>query len=307
MYYPYFRGKQNELILIREQAELISNSKIIPIIEPVKRNLSPLNRAIEQLDLFETEYILIVNPINGDFANNNSLILKNLHLYKKVIIGLIITAETTLNNIEDYLSNFNDYKIAILHQGFTDGKGLVNLIGNNMNVCKNIFVNTEQNKLYQKHFKSIGDRILIRDAFKKTTNAHYAPEEHFSDLHITYDDENMDGFGDFLIVGDEYSETGGPARAIAIHLTFLKEEDDNNMYIKHYVSDRTEGVSDPGGKFLEALYKLVSDIDKNPLKFNTNACNEYRKLLENEHFPGLGVAKKLSMQHHIEIIARFLG
>ncbi len=72
MYYPYFRGKQNELILIREQAELISNSKIIPIIEPVKRNLSPLNRAIEQLDLFETEYILIVNPINGDFASDNS-------------------------------------------------------------------------------------------------------------------------------------------------------------------------------------------------------------------------------------------
>ena len=76
MYYPYFRGKQNELILIREQAKLISNSKIIPIIEPVKRNLSPLNRAIEQLDLFETEYILIVNPINGDFASDNSLIVK---------------------------------------------------------------------------------------------------------------------------------------------------------------------------------------------------------------------------------------
>ena len=112
MYYPYFRGKQNELILIREQAKLISNSKIIPIIEPVKRNLSPLNRAIEQLDLFETEYILIVNPINGDFASDNSLIVKNLHLYKKVIIGLIITAETTLDTIEDYLSNFNDYKIA---------------------------------------------------------------------------------------------------------------------------------------------------------------------------------------------------
>ena len=137
MYYPYFRGKQNELILIREQAKLISNSKIIPIIEPVKRNLSPLNRAIEQLDLFETEYILIVNPINGDFASDNSLIVKNLHLYKKVIIGLIITAETTLDTIEDYLSNFNDYKVAILHQGFTDRKGLVNLISNNINIIKN--------------------------------------------------------------------------------------------------------------------------------------------------------------------------
>ena len=96
--------------------------------------------------MFETEYILIVNPINGDFASDNSLIVKNLHLYKKVIIGLIITAETTLDTIEDYLSNFNDYKVAILHQGFTDGKGLVNLISNNINICKNIFVNTEQNK-----------------------------------------------------------------------------------------------------------------------------------------------------------------
>ena len=149
--------------------------------------------------------------------------------------------------------------------------------------------------------------MLIRNSFKRTTNAHYAPEEHFSDLHITYDDENMNGFGDFLIVGDEYSESGGPARAIAIHLTFLKEDDDDNMYIRHYVSNRTEGVSDPGGKFLEALQKLVIDIDKNYQLFNTNACDEYRKLLQEEHFPGLGVAKKLSMQHHIEIIAKFLG
>jgi hypothetical protein len=31
----------------------------------------------------------------------------------------------------------------------------------------------------------------------------------------------MDGFGDFLIVGDDYSESGGPAYAIAIHLTFI--------------------------------------------------------------------------------------
>ena len=27
-------------------------------------------------------------------------------------------------------------------------------ISNNINICKNIFVNTEQNKLYQKHFKN---------------------------------------------------------------------------------------------------------------------------------------------------------
>ena len=37
MYFPYLRGKQFELIAIRELAEMLAASgKIIPIIEPVK-------------------------------------------------------------------------------------------------------------------------------------------------------------------------------------------------------------------------------------------------------------------------------
>lgn len=31
MYYPYFRGKQYELITIRENAELIARNNIVPI------------------------------------------------------------------------------------------------------------------------------------------------------------------------------------------------------------------------------------------------------------------------------------
>lgn len=306
MYYPYLRGKQNELILLREQAELISKSKIIPIIEPVKRNLSPLNRAIEQLDKNESKYILIVNPIHGDFQSDSSLLIDNLSLYKNTIIGIIITAESKMKTIMELLEKFKENEIAILHQGFTEGKALVEKI-TDYNVSKHIFVNTEQNKLYQKHFRSLGERILIRDSFKKTTNAHYPEEEHFSDLHITYEEEGMNGFGDFLIVGNEYSESGGPARAVAIHLTYLKDSDDDNMYIKHYVSERVEGVTDPGGKFLEALNKLVVDIDKYTDEFDTESCEVYRQLHEDEHFPGLGYVKKLSMQHHLEVIAKFLA
>lgn len=306
MYYPYFRGKQYELILLREQAELIGNSKVVPIIEPVKKNLSPLNRAIEQLDKYNAKYILIMNPIHGDFKSNNSFLEENIYSFKNIIIGLVITAESTFSEISILLEKFKDYEIAIIHQGFTEGKSLSELLSG-YNISKNVFVNTEQNKLYQKHFKTIGERILIRDSFRKTVNAHYPYEEHFSDLHITFDEENMDGFGDFLIVGDEYSESGGPARAVALHLTFLKKADEDNMYIRHYVSDRKEGVSDPGGKFLEALKKLVDDIEKSPEEFDTKACSKYKELREKEHFPGLGVAKKLSMQHHLEVLSKFLG
>ena len=36
MYYPYFRGKLYELVLLREQASFLANNHIHPIIEPVR-------------------------------------------------------------------------------------------------------------------------------------------------------------------------------------------------------------------------------------------------------------------------------
>jgi len=46
MYYPYLRGKQYELILLRENAKLMKDASMVPIIEPVKKNLTSLNKAI---------------------------------------------------------------------------------------------------------------------------------------------------------------------------------------------------------------------------------------------------------------------
>ena len=116
----------------------------------------------------------------------------------------------------------------------------------------------------------------------------------------------MDGFGDYLIVGDDYSETGGPAYAVAIHLTYLNDEDD--MFIYHFVSDRTDSPTDPGGKFLEALNKLVKQIEEpKSLIYKSSACKEYLELYEKQHYPGLGSVKKLSMQHHLELIAHFIN
>lgn len=99
MYYPYFRGKQNELILLREQAELISSSKIIPIIEPVKKNLNPLNRAITELDNYDAKYILVINPVYGDFKEDNSLIIDFIDNCKNIIIGFIITENSRINGV----------------------------------------------------------------------------------------------------------------------------------------------------------------------------------------------------------------
>ena len=148
--------------------------------------------------------------------------------------------------------------------------------------------------------------MLIRNGFKpQKKNSLYPPSEHFSDLHITFPDEGMGGFCDYLIVGDEYAETGGPAYAVAIHLTYLYSDDD--MFIYHFISDQTDSPIDPGGKFLEALKKLVNAINEpKSLIFESRACSEYLELYKKKHYPGLGYVKKLSMQHHIELVADFI-
>ncbi|MEK6776897.1 MAG: sce7725 family protein [bacterium] len=50
MYYPYFRGKQFELILLRDNAEFLAKNNIHPIIEPVKRDFSALTRSMKAMN-----------------------------------------------------------------------------------------------------------------------------------------------------------------------------------------------------------------------------------------------------------------
>jgi hypothetical protein len=65
MYYPYLRGKQFELILLRDNAEFIAKNRIYPIIEPVKTNFSSLKNTMTVLNEKGVHCTLIVNPQAG--------------------------------------------------------------------------------------------------------------------------------------------------------------------------------------------------------------------------------------------------
>lgn len=309
MYYPYLRGKQNELILLRENAELISKSQISPIIEPVKSNLNPLLKSFRVLISELCSFSIIINPIYGDFSFDNIALIDCLNEegildYENLNVALICDEDTDINTLEKYIKDYPDNNITLIHYGFTDGRELEKLLSNFKNQFTHIFIEKFAQKRYRRIFTK-DKRILIKDGFnKQKSNKDYPAKEHFSELHIMYEDENMDGFGDFLINGDEYSESGGPAYAVAIHLTYLDEDDEDDMFIKHYISDSNSSPADPGGKFLEALTKLVNDTD--PKVFASKAHQEFLKLAQRQHYPGLGYVKKLSMQHHLESIADFL-
>lgn len=74
MYYPILRGKQNELLALRELVEANVLGNYTPIIEPVKNNFSSLIKAIEELNKKGIEPVVIVNPDKGDFKKSNPIL-----------------------------------------------------------------------------------------------------------------------------------------------------------------------------------------------------------------------------------------
>ena len=69
MYHPYFRGKQYELITIRETAPLLAASNFIPIIEPVKQALGGLQRTLQSVCEANGGAIVIVNTCVNSSRN----------------------------------------------------------------------------------------------------------------------------------------------------------------------------------------------------------------------------------------------
>lgn len=310
MYHPYFRGKQYELVTIRENARLLREAGFVPIIEPVKESTDGLERALDQIRTVDGECVVIVNPQYGEHANGNRtlcrLVADEYGDFPRLSAGVLLAEDTSVESVRELCDRLRQREVTVVHCGFGNA-GLAQELLDRPNVTRHVFMDGYCGRLYRRHFPN-RPRVLVHDGFRKRANRDHPESELFSDLHVTFGEEGMDGFGDFLIVGDDYSESGGPAYAVAIHLTYIDARGDGAMYIRHFVSDRTETPSDPGGKFLEALTKLVEAVEEGGSQIlRTRAVNEYLELHGAGHYPGLGYVKKLSMQHHIETLADYLA
>jgi hypothetical protein len=310
MYYPFFRGKQYELVTIRENAQLIKDNGFVPIIEPVKESLNGLVRTLTALQQVKAPAILIVNPDNGDYADRGNLFERALReqipSLEGLTLGVLAHSDSEIEELIRICQRNRERELAIVHSGYPDGADLASALGAFSNITTHVFVARPCSRVYRRHFRKTR-RVLLEDGFtRQDSNRKYPPLERFSDLHITYEEENADAFGDFLVVGDEFTESGGPAYAVAIHLTFIDASKDETMFIHHFVSDTTDTPTDPAGKFAEALAKLVREIRAGSPIYDTKALGEFIALHERGHFPGLGYVKKLSMQHHMETLAIFL-
>jgi len=224
MYYPYFRGKQYELIAIREMAETMATSGFCPIIEPVRASVSGLQRTLAAVMEAGGSAIVIVNPQFGDFQGDHRTLADLVQVDldpERISAGVLLTASTTLESALRHRDANTSYRPTFIHFGFLSAKALIAEEGAPTKERAHVFLDdSSTGRLYRRHFREF-TRVLLRDGFRKVKNADYrdSQREPFSDLHATFGEEGMEGFGDFLVVGNTYTEGGGPAYAVAIHLT----------------------------------------------------------------------------------------
>jgi hypothetical protein len=271
--------------------------------------LSGLEKALQSVVDANGRAIVIVNPHHGDLSDAGKPLtemLKGTFLDKpNISVGILLKQDMKSKQAVEIYEEYAAHTPVLIHSGFSEAKILSEILGRQTKEQCHVFLEEFCGKLYQKHFKD-AKRVLVRDGFHRMRGKDYEDVEPFSDLHATFEDERMEGFGDFLIVGDDYNETGGPAYTVVIHLTFLDPDQDNSMLIYHFKSDRQDTPTDPAGKFAEALNKMIKVLNQSKSKIlETNAVKEFRKLHKEGHFPGLGYVKKLSMSHHIETLAGY--
>ena len=304
MYFPYLRGRQFELIALRELVEQgVLSSKITPIIEPVKLS-STLVKTIEKYGVNGKQIAIITNPKVGSF-NSDAKEEKNQKL--KEGLSAILKENDNIIFMNLLKPNLKPEKFI---ERYADNMGTICNDKDAISVYEVYFAETDvkynlipDESGFRRKIRK--NRVLLADKFNKLDrNNDYieVDDEPFSEDHLYYQEDGYVGFADYSVVGEEYNETGFAPYAVAIHIVYFDK--DNSLRIKHFVSDSNDDISDPAGKFQEALSKLVEWNKEKQL--DTVAMREFEDLYNREAYPGLGTVKKLSIMHHLELMGRYL-
>jgi hypothetical protein len=313
MYFPLIRGKQFELIALRDLSSKMANSKqISPIIEPVKEAISVLEKTLKVFVHYNINFTVILNPIEGELKGGKQQIIadfikKNLVEYDNFQIGIYVKGEDDFKKQYQFAidNNFHKSKFVLIHNEQLDNLDDINDFITNYTVSYNVINFDKVSKRYDRKFdrKTV---VTLSDAFKQQNrNSDYSnnTDEFFSEEYLYFTEDGYAGFSDYLTIGEPFSEGGFLPYAVVIHLTY---PDHNKIRIGHFVSDSNEDTVDIAGKFSEALSKLMLFLS-NHTNFKTSAISEFSDLYEKQHYPGLGTIKKLSIVNHIELIIQLLA
>lgn len=315
MYFPYLRGKQYELLALKELSPVLGpQGKVFPIIEPVRApEGSGLERCLVALSEANLRFMIVVNPAVGELRG--AQVSPELANYvnsrdpsEEWNLGLLIHENTDPSAlVSDYLSQFGSHRsLALIHKGRPEQLETLQRETANLNREFDV-IDDRLRRRYYRDLLIASRGVTLRDGFpsEERNSAYLAKDETiYSDDHLFYAEEGWYGFADYLTVGEGYADGGFTPRAVAIHWTY-EPAVGSPIMIRHFTSESNGDTANVGGKFLEAAGKLVAFLDRQNI--HTIAAEVMRTHAANGTYPGLGIVKKLSIQNHLELVSKILS
>ncbi len=318
MYYPYLRGKQFELLALRELSKkgaLPDYSHICPILEPLKDDASANQSAFSAMLECGMRFALILNPFRGEFGRNSGKFAQFfLNFVQEYADASWIPAFLIDSNIDLAKRLIREYKlkeVMLIAQEDVDLEKIRDLI-NSGNVKYLVSPESKMNmrKIQRMHVKL--DLIRIDDKFPQVKrnndyrNTRESPnneDQLFSEEYIFYKEDHYAGFSDYTLLTKDLADGGALPYVVAIHLTYVGKDDE--IRVRHFLSDsNSNGRENIQKKFAEAAEKAKKFFAKRWEK--TGAVDELVHFMENGHYPGLGSIKKISIKHHIQLVDHLL-
>lgn len=309
MYFPYLRGKQFELIALRELAisQTLDGNKVIPIVEPVKRGLKSIQTALRILHPVDVKVQLVVNPQVGELVGKTAEIIAFIddqiaHGVDNIIPTFLIHSDNDVALLRGLITQagYDTSGYALVHMTPVRRVDELSEYVKQTNCLYNTIDSNHERGIRRKF--SGNTLAILGDYFNKVSpSIKYADDvdEYFSSDVFYYQEEGYRAFSDFQAIGSDWSDGGRLPIAVVIHLTY-RDLGQDDIRIHHFVSDTNDDTLDIAGKFYQAVTKLVDFADQFAL--HSLAIRAFRDLHARQAFPGLGSIKKLSIMHHIELI-----
>lgn len=300
IYFPYFWGRQFDLQALKALAQQdVLPANLIPIIEPV-RDIKALPQTVAAFVDHGHPLVVIANPTVSDYQ----LTRQKLHDWRPwqanplLITGHVLGPTTTPADLQAPAG----HRTLVIARQF-DELMAAQAAGWLTATQPTYLLAPPEARIRQqldRPFVSLYDHAWFPDHEQTYANLE---DGFFSDDWALADFYGYQGFSDYTIGGGHYSEHGYPSRAVTLHLTYFQGD---QLRIHRFVSDDREDFKHPKEKFFQAVAKLAAWLPAQPAVTQTPAAQQLAAYHAEQHFPGLGVVKRLSLEHHLQLMAAFM-
>ncbi|MCI1892431.1 MAG: sce7725 family protein [Schleiferilactobacillus harbinensis] len=290
-YWPLLRGRQFDLLALQllTQDNLLTN-RIIPMIEPI-RDAAGLPRLLKLRNQAGLPTVVIRNPSVGTYGlgTHKRYPLTPFFADANVWSGWWWRPDLQIPPAARQVLLIDDFRRlpapAILMQFHTI------VVQNDPRITQAI-----------DHPR----RIFLHDPWPRVHRtrefAQYADTPLFTERHWAMH-HGFDGISDYSLNGAPYFDKGWPQGTIAFHIAYLR---DGGIWLHHFLPLPTGGTQAEQFQYLQGELRRWLASHRHSILWD-GPLKELLHYGDINHYPGLGVIKKLSVAHQILSVQQLLS